>query len=115
MKFIVLLIIAIMVATASTASAQSCPCGPACACSPCTCATQGIAGEFASKVLSAAISAQTESMVSVLGGNCASGNCNGGSCDVKLRKSLPLAYVQQSRFASKMRYRHGKRVNRRGG
>jgi len=63
MKFIALLIIAIMVATASTASAQDCQ------------------------------------------------SCQSG--DVKVRKFVPMAFVQQSRVAGKVRYRHGQRVDKR--
>lgn len=66
MKFIALLIIAIILATTSTASAQDCQ------------------------------------------------SCQ--SSDVKLRKFVPMAFVQQSRVASKMRYRRDHRkATRRGG
>lgn len=40
---------------------------------------------------------------------CPSGNCSSG--DIKLRKLVPMAFVQQSRVASKFRAR---RINRRG-
>jgi hypothetical protein len=40
---------------------------------------------------------------------CQGGNCSSG--DIKLRKFVPMAFVQQSRVASKFRAR---RINRKG-
>lgn len=72
-----------MLCLPAQASAQSCPCGDSCQCT-------------------------VES-------NCGAAGCPvaAQSSDIKLRKFAPLAYVQQSRVAGKMRYRHGNRVDRR--
>lgn len=67
----------------SQAAAQDCPCGDSCQCT-------------------------VES-------NCGAAGCSAAaqSDAIKLRKFAPLAYVQQSRVASKARYRQGKREDRR--
>ncbi len=75
----------VMLSLPSQAAAQDCPCGDSCQCTAAS--------------------------------NCGAAGCSAAAqaSDVKLRKFIPLAYVQQSRFASKMRYRRGERkANRRG-